>query len=92
MSSKHGVRGTLHKAGRNYDVVYVVWHTDDPANRWFVTIQETQERAMLKELIDRRPHEGNVGFTQDAWRYEIVPENKWRRMQAGGLPIPPKIV
>jgi len=92
MSSKYGVRGILNKAGQEQDVIYVVWHTADPAERWFVTIKETHERAILKELVDRRPHEGNIGFTQDAWKYEIVTEKTWMRMQAGGLPIPPKVI
>lgn len=92
MPSNHGVAGRLHKGGKEYDVVYVVWHTKDPVKRWFVTLPATGERAILRELVDRRPHAGNIGFTQDAWTYEIVDERTWMRMNAGGLPIPPKVV
>ena len=55
-----------------------------------VTIEETKERAILQSLVDRRPHPANIGFTQDAWTYDIVDEKTWSRMNAGGLPIPPK--
>ena len=92
MSSKKGVPGQIYYNGKETDVVYVVWHTSDPSDRWFVTIEDTQERAVLKSLIDRRPHPANQGFTQDAWTYQIVDDKTWARMSAGGLPIPPKSI
>jgi hypothetical protein len=92
MPNNRGTLGKLAQAGEEHDVVYVIWHTADPVNRWFVTIEETRERAILKSLVDRRPHPANLGFTQDAWTYEIVDEKTWLRMNAGGLPIPPKTV
>lgn len=90
MPNNRGTLGEIHIGGKDFDVVYVIWHTSDPANRWFVTIDGTGERAILKALVDRRPHPGNVGYTQDAWTYDIVDEKTWMRMNAGGLPIPPK--
>jgi hypothetical protein len=92
MPNNKGTIGKFTQAGIDNDVVYVIWHTSDPAERWFVTIEETKERAILKSLIDRRPHPANHGYTQDAWAYEIVNEKTWLRMNAGGLPIPPKSV
>jgi hypothetical protein len=92
MPNNKGTIGKFTQAGIENDVVYVIWHTSDPAERWFVTIEETKERAILKSLIDRRPHPANHGYTQDAWAYEIVNEKTWLRMNAGGLPIPPKSV
>jgi hypothetical protein len=90
MPNNRGTLGKFSQSGEEHDVVYVIWHTSDPIHRWFVTIEDTRERAILKSLIDRRPHPANVGFTQDAWTYEIVSEKTWLRMNAGGLPIPPK--
>jgi hypothetical protein len=90
MANNKGTLGNIHIAGKDFDVVYVIWHTSDPSKRWFVTIEETKERAILQSLVDRRPHPANVGFTQDAWTYNIVDEKTWSRMSAGGLPIPPK--
>ena len=90
MANNKGILGDIHIAGKNFDVVYVIWHTSDPSDRWFVTIEETKQRAILQSLVDRRPHPANIGFTQDAWTYNIVDEKTWLRMNAGGLPIPPK--
>ena len=90
MPSNRGTLGRIKTKGEEVDVVYVIWHTSDPVKRWFVTTESTNQRAILKELVDRRPHPGNIGFTQDAWTYEIVDEKTWLRMNAGGLPIPPK--
>ena len=92
MPSNKGTIGKFTQSGNESDVVYVIWHTSDPSERWFVTIEETKERAILKSLIDRRPHPANHGFTQDAWTYEVVSEKTWLRMNAGGLPIPPKLI
>jgi hypothetical protein len=90
MANNKGTLGAIHVEGKDLDVVYVIWHTSDPSKRWFVTVEETKERAILQSLVDRRPHPGNQGYTQDAWTYEIVSEKTWLRMNAGGLPIPPK--
>jgi hypothetical protein len=92
MPNNRGTLGQIDQSGKQVDVVYVIWHTADPVNRWFVTIEGTRQRAILKSLVDRRPHPANLGFTQDAWTYEIVDEKTWLRMNAGGLPIPPKTV
>ena len=92
MPNNKGTIGKFNQSGAEKDVVYVIWHTADPSERWFVTIEETKQRAILKSLIDRRPHTANHGFTQDAWTYEIVDEKTWLRMNAGGLPIPPKSI
>lgn len=92
MPNNKGTFGKFTHSGTESDVVYVIWHTADPSERWFVTVEETRQRAILKSLIDRRPHPANHGFTQDAWAYEIVDEKTWLRMNAGGLPIPPKSI
>jgi hypothetical protein len=92
MPNNKGTLQRIHLDGKERDVVYVIWHTSDPDDRWFVTIEKTGQRAVLKSLIDRRPHPANQGFTQDAWEYEIVDEKTFLRMNAGGLPIPPKVV
>ena len=90
MPNNKGTLGEIHIDGGDLDVVYVIWHTSDPSDRWFVTVEGTKQRAILKSLVDRRPHPANLGYTQDAWTYEIVDEKTWLRMNAGGLPIPPK--
>jgi hypothetical protein len=41
-------------------------------------------------LIDRRPHEINNGFTQDAWSFEVIDEKTFLKMAGGGIPIPPR--
>jgi sugar/nucleoside kinase (ribokinase family) len=90
MANNRGTFGKIKKDGEDLNVVYVIWHTSDPIKRWFVTIDESGERAVLRDLVDRRPHAANKGFTQDAWTYDVVDEKTWMRMSGGGLPIPPK--
>jgi len=69
-----------------------MWVSRDPMNRWYTTIEGTGERAILEELVDRRSHPENTVLIQDAWTYRIVDEHTFKRMAAGGLPIPPKSV
>lgn len=80
------------KSGRTMPCVYVIWQTRNPARTWFVNskIDGKFARCRLVSLLDRRPHEGNKGFTQDAWSFEVIDEKTFLSMNAGGTPIPPK--
>jgi hypothetical protein len=91
-SHNKGVLGSLKKDGKEYPVVYIMWVSRDPMDRWYTTIEGTGERAVLEELADRRGHPVNSDLIQDAWTYRIVDENTFKRMAAGGLPIPPKSI
>lgn len=92
MKNNKGVLGTLKKDGIEYDVLYIMWVSRDPMDRWFTNIEGTGEKAILEELVDRRIHMQNKEINQDAWTYRIVDEKTFLRMNAGGLPIPPKSV
>jgi hypothetical protein len=89
---QHGTLGKISIKGQLTDCVYVIWHTRDPRKTWFVNAKSKDGffRCRLKSLIDRRPHEVNSGFTQDAWSYEIIDEDTFLQIQRGGVPIPPR--
>jgi hypothetical protein len=88
--SQNGTIGTITKAGQNDDCVYVIWQTRDPSKTWYVNtkIDEKIIRCRLISLIDRRPHQVNSGFTQDAWSYEIIDEKTFLGIAGGYAPLP----
>jgi|LauGreDrversion4_2_1035121.scaffolds.fasta_scaffold34928_2 hypothetical protein len=90
--SQKGTIGQITRAGKTEDCVYVIWQTRDPVNTWYVNIQVNGKlaRCKLLSLIDRRPHEINNGFTQDAWSFEIIDDKTFYKIASGGLPIPPR--
>jgi hypothetical protein len=90
--SQKGTLGEITKAGKTDSCIYVIWQTRDPVKTWYVNskIGGKLARCRLVSLIDRRPHEINNGFTQDAWSFEVIDEKTFLRMAGGGIPIPPK--
>ena len=85
-----GTIGKITKAGKTNDCVYVIWQTRDPVNNWCVNAQVDGKitRCRLISLIDRRPHQINSGFTQDAWSYEILDEKTFLGIAGGWAPLP----
>ena len=92
MSSQKGTFGKITKAGEAHRCIYIVWQTRDPVNIWYVSsrVEGKLVRCRLVSLIDRRPHEANSGFTQDAWSFEVLDERTFQKMAGGGIPIPPR--
>ena len=90
--SQKGMIGKIIKAGKTNTCVYVIWQTRDPAKTWYVNARVDGKlvRCKLVSLIDRRPHEINNGFTQDAWSFDVIDEKTFLKMAGGGIPIPPK--
>ena len=90
--SQKGTIGEITQAGKTDICVYVIWQTRDPFKTWYVNaeIDGKLARCRMVSLIDRRPHEINDGFTQDAWSFEVIDEKTFLRMAGGGIPIPPR--
>jgi hypothetical protein len=90
--SQKGTIGKITKTGQTDDCIYVIWQTRDPVKTWYVNtkIDGNIARCRLISLIDRRPHEINNGFTQDAWSFEVIDEKTFLKMAGGGIPIPPR--
>jgi hypothetical protein len=90
--SQKGTIGEITKAGKTDNCIYVIWQTRDPVKTWYVNtkIGGKLARCRLISLIDRRPHEINNGFTQDAWSFEVIEEKAFLKMAGGGTPIPPR--
>jgi hypothetical protein len=87
-----GMFGKISIKGELTRCVYIIWQTRDPNKTWFVNVPWKDKiiRCRLVALLDRRPHEANSGFTQDAWSFEILDEATFLKVQGGGIPIPPK--
>lgn len=91
MSAQRGVIGQIEKGGKTVDCVYVTWHTKDPVGAWYVNASNDTHaliRCRLISLLDRRPHEVNHGFTQDAWSFEILDNKTFSKIANGYAPIP----
>ena len=90
--SQKGTFGKITKDGETRKCIYVIWHTKDPVNTWYVNsmIDGQIARCRLISLLDRRPHEVNGGFTQDAWSFDVLDERTFQKMAGGGVPIPPR--
>jgi hypothetical protein len=90
--SQKGTIGQITRVGKTEDCVYVIWQTRDPVEAWYVNIMIDGRlaRCRLISLIDRRPHEINSGFTQDAWSFEILDDKTFHKIAGGGVPIPPR--
>ena len=74
--------------GSIVDVLEITWHTTDPEGNWYAFVGDTNEPALLKDLVSRGRHSVNPGFTVDLWTYELISRTMWNSIKHGKTPVP----
>jgi hypothetical protein len=87
MANNKGTKSTVVENGEAINVLEITWQVTDPSTRWYVTIGETNEPALLGRLVSRKAHPQNSGFKVDSWTYEVISPSTLRMMQNGKTPI-----